>query len=91
MTNDLAEFLDVDDNEPIWLTADGEEIPYSCLSDVHLKNIIRMLSQQISEAYLGYWPDSDSEAYYYFEQGINRAEAELEALEILATERELKV
>ena len=89
--NDLAEFLDISENESTWLTAEGEEIPYSCLSNTHLRNIIRMLRRQISEVYGGYWPDSETMAYYYLEQAVNQAEVELEALEILADERGLKI
>ena len=70
-------FLDEDN---IWNTADGEEIPYHELTDRHLHNIINWLRRNISEVHSGYWPQGE-QAGYALEDSLSQAEGVLEELE----------
>ena len=64
-----------DSEEFIWTTKDGEEIPFSKLTDQHLLNIERMMSRLLSDMWGGYYPQGEHAQDAYW-GGLNKMEYE---------------
>ncbi len=67
-------------DDDVWVTADGDEIPYTELSHGHLASIIKMIQRELLQAHTGMQPSGEG-AQDAFESEIGQREDELTQLE----------
>ncbi len=73
-------------DDRIWVTADGDEIPFEDLHRAHLARIIKMMRRELLAVHTGGWPQGE-QAGYALDDAVMQREAELEALEGEQTRR----
>ena len=67
-------------DDDVWVTADGDEIPYTELSHGHLASIVKMIRRELLQVHTGMWPQGEM-AQDALESAIDQREDELTQLE----------